>query len=200
MKLKILQIGDNRLLEPSKKIIDFGDSKLKKLISDMRDTCEADRSGTAGLAAPQVGENLRITLLNLEIVQEYGGIGTEITSSNDSTEEHPGWITVINPEITSISNKESVMWEACLSVGEGNKQLWGPVSRAESVEVAYQDQNGNKQTIQGKGFLSHLLLHEIDHLDGILFLSKVINPDKNLLPLSKLDEYLEKHDHYPDVN
>jgi peptide deformylase len=187
MVLDILQIGDEHLTRASEPVTDFASPKLKQLIADMIETCEADREHTAGLAAPQVGHNIRLTVVG------------RVQKDPETGERKTIWKALINPKITKVyGDKDSLLWEACLSIGTGAKQLWGPVWRPDKVKVEYQDETGAKQTITGEGFFSHLLQHELDHLDGILFISRVENPEQNLWPSSKLDKYLEENKHYPE--
>jgi peptide deformylase len=186
---KILQIGAPELTKKSREVRadEFGGKELKQLITDLIDTCEADKEHTAGLAAPQIGVNLRVSLIG------------KTTKHPETHERIVEWVPIINPVITSESEARSTVWEACLSIGVGDKQLWGPVTRAKSVKISYQDVDGNLQTMSGKGFMSHVIQHELDHLDGVLFLTHVPNPEKNLWKSKELDDYIDKHDEYPGV-
>lgn len=191
MAMKILQIGDDRLLKQSNEIVDFEDPKLQKFIDDMLNTCEEGRDFTAGLAAPQVGNNTKLTVVrssDFEIDDLPAGPGKSV------------WVPILNPVIVNEDQEYvTTIWEACLSIGIGPKQLNGPVTRSSWVKVEYSDRYGKKHTIKGKGFQSHLLQHEMDHLNGVLFTSKVPNPDKNLWLSSDLDKHLKEFGDYPDV-
>ncbi len=186
---KILQVGAPELTKKSREVKgdEFGSKELEQLVQDLIDTCEADRDHTAGLAAPQIGVNLRVSVVG--------------KSSKDSVsgERLVVWVPIINPVITARSDSESTIWEACLSIGVGDNQLWGPVTRAKSVKISYKDLDGNAQTMSGKGFMSHVIQHELDHLDGILFLSHVPNPEINIWKSSELDRYIDDNDEYPEV-
>lgn len=209
MQLDILQIGDDRLLQESKPVRNFQDKKLQKLIDDMIETCEIGKKHTAGLAAPQVGENLQLTVirrLDLEekIAESQGaeGKGRKKIKRAKLTKQQSLdlWEPLINPKIVSEDPEyDSVIWEACLSIGKGKDQVWGPVQRPDKIEIEYQDRAGKKKSIKGNGFFSHLLQHEIDHLHGVLFISRVPNPDKNLWKSADLDEYLDKHGKFPEA-
>lgn len=201
MVLNILQIGAPELTKKSKAIKDFRASKLQKLINDMIDTCEADRAGTAGLAAPQVGENIRLTVirrLDLEKKIKNRNHKRKDKTKIEEIKLDELWEAVINPEIVYLDEEhESLIWEACLSVGKGKQQLWGPVWRPDKVEIKYFDRHGKPKQLKASGFFSHLIQHEIDHLDGKLFISRVKNPALNLWLSGELDDYIEKNKAYP---
>ncbi|SFA41987.1 peptide deformylase [Parageobacillus thermantarcticus] len=123
------------------------DHQLIKLLNDMYDTM-IDADGV-GLAAPQVGVAKQIAVV-------------------DVGDEH-GRIELINPRIIE-ARGEQVGPEGCLSF----PGLFGEVKRANYVKVRAQDRHGRLFTLKATGFLARALQHEIDHLNGILFTSKVI--------------------------
>ena len=230
MKLNVLQIGDDRLLKSSKAIRDFQDKKLQNLIENMIETCHLDREHTAGLAAPQVGENLRLAIIRRIDLDEKIEKKTKIemkrkireksNTSEDSIDTQgekkkprinmneirskirsniENWEVLINPKINYASEEESTIWEACLSIGTGGSMLMGPVSRPRSIKIEYFDRSGNKKSLEAKGFFSHLIQHEIDHLDGILFINRVPNPERNLWTSEQIDQHIEKFGAYPQI-
>ncbi len=119
---------------------------VHRLLDDMLETLRYSDNGLA-LAAPQIGISKRL------VVIEY----------DDQLYE------LINPEIKEMSGSE-VAIEGCLSFPD----VWGEVERAEHVVVTARDRNGEPVTIKADGMLARALQHEIDHLDGILFVDKVI--------------------------
>lgn len=141
---KIRKDGDPILRKISKPVIKI-DDKIKELLNDMIETMY-DADGV-GLAAPQVGILKRI------IVIDVGD----------------GIIELINPEMIDQKGKQ-VGIEGCLSV----PQTSGKVERPEEVRVKGINRDGEKIVIEGKGLLARALCHEIDHLNGILFIDKVI--------------------------
>lgn len=172
MILKILDAQDKRLRNKSKSVQKI-DKKIKKLISDMKETLKVqDDPEGIGLAAPQVGKNLRIFLMKPD---------SEIT-------------VVINPKIinpiktkkskaTRITKKkrkeklkEGKVMEGCLSL----PHYYGPIKREGSVKVTYLDEEGNKKTESFKGLKAQIVLHEIDHLNGILFVDRLLEQKKPL--------------------
>lgn len=134
----------------------------------------ARESDGAALAAPQIGESLRIFIISGKLFQTQG----ETTPPAD--------LVFINPKITKQSQKKQKIEEGCLSV----RWLYGPVSRAEKATIEAYDETGKKFTRSGSGLMAQIFQHEIDHLDGVLFIDKtkgvqVIEPD-DLGPETKI--------------
>jgi len=144
-KLKIIEIGDPVLRMQAKPVTVFH-KKLNLLVDSIRDTLFNSSDGAA-LAATQVGELKRITVIDYE--KEY--------------------FEMINPEIIE-SSGELVDYEGCLSV----PGFTGLVPRAETVKVKYQDRDGVEYLIERSGKMARCIQHELDHLDGILYIDKVI--------------------------
>lgn len=142
--LEILKYPNPILRQNSLEIKDPTDPKIKQLIADMTSALRAHDG--LGLAAPQVGQNLRLCIAEVE--NEF--------------------FVLINPEIKNHSGKEIGMEEGCLSFP--GKYL--PVTRSEKVKVKALDTNGKKQVIRAKGLLARVLQHEIDHLNGILLVDR----------------------------
>ncbi|NTU66642.1 MAG: peptide deformylase [Candidatus Moranbacteria bacterium] len=144
MDLPIITYPDPILRKKNKKIKDPTDPKIKKLIFDMLDTLEANNG--LGLAAPQVGENLRLCVIKMERKT----------------------FILINPKIVSKSLRKEVMEEGCLSFpGE-----FIPIKRSKKVKVHAETKEGDKIEIEAEGMLARALQHEIDHLDGTLFIDR----------------------------
>ena len=122
------------------------DKKIQELIADMFETLHTNNNGI-GLAAPQVGLSLRLFVIELE---------------GDS-------YALINPKITAKSRKKIIAEEGCLSF----PGQFLPVSRYSDVQMRYTDQFGQPGKIKAQGLLARALQHEIDHLDGILFIDRV---------------------------
>ncbi|RUS46484.1 peptide deformylase [Cohnella sp. AR92] len=138
----IVKHPDDVLREPAKEVTKFN-SNLHKLLDDMADTMyEADG---VGLAAPQVGISKRVIVV-------------------DADEEH-GLVELVNPELVS-KEGEQFGPEGCLSI----PGLQGDVRRALRVTVRGQDRNGNPVEYSGSDLFARALQHEIDHLNGVLFI------------------------------
>jgi peptide deformylase len=154
--LEILTYPDPRLLQVSKPVTDFG-PELKKLCEDMLETMYA--APGVGLAAPQVNEHKNLVVIDIDY---------------ESSEDEPPVLSNKNPLIL-VNAKivwkegEQICKEGCLSVpGEFEE-----VVRAEKVRVEYQDVNGHAQILEAEGYLAVAVQHELDHLDGRLFIDRL---------------------------
>jgi len=147
--LKIRTLPDPVLRQKAKKVTKI-DGSIQKLIDDMIDTIHA--ASGAGLAAPQIGVSLRVAVIELP--------GEEL-------------ITLINPAIIK-KQGERIVAEACLSV----PGYQGDIKRAVTVKVKAQDRQGREIRLKGEELLAQTLEHELDHLDGILYIDHIESPDK----------------------
>ena len=148
---EILRMGDPRLLRVAKPVDAFGTPALAALVEDMRDTMLANDG--AGLAAPQIGVDLRVVMFGFEANPRYPEVG-------------PIPFTVlINPEVTTIGAETEDGWEGCLSV----PGLRGLVRRI--VRLRYRGRGPSGEVIDRvvEGFHGRVVQHECDHLDGILY-------------------------------
>ena len=145
MILPILQIGDEILTKKCLPVEGI-DGELIKLLDDMKQTL-ADAKG-AGLAAPQVGKNIRVFIVDTD----------------------DGYYEFINPKILGTSGSQYGV-EGCLSV----KGKWGDVKRPRKVTVEALDRNGKKFKVVARDFFARAVCHENDHLDGILYVEKANN-------------------------
>lgn len=155
----VVQVGEpvlrERALPVGKK--DIGSAKLKSLIKKMSATLAAEGFGVA-IAAPQVGTGLRVFLVGGKVFQEEGA------------EEVPKDKVFINPEFVRLSRKKAEMSEGCLSV----RHKYGSVMRHEKASVRAWDEEGKSFTMHGSGLLAQIFQHEVDHLDGILYIDKAV--------------------------
>ena len=147
--LKIRTLPDPVLRQKAKKVANV-DGAIQKLIDDMVDTMRAN-SGV-GLAAPQIGVSLRVAVIEMPEKEV---------------------ITLINPQIIKRQG-ERVLAEACLSV----PGYQGEVKRSMIVKVKAHNRDGKGFRLRGEGLLAEALEHEIDHLDGILYIDHIESPDK----------------------
>lgn len=140
------------------RVRDFNDPRLQQLIDDMVETMLA--APGVGLAAPQVAVSQRVIVVQLpndeESKQEYG-------------EEAGVLYAVINPEIVRASREMVDGVEACLSI----PGYYGTVNRHVAVTVRGQDRAGKSIRIKARDWLARVFQHEIDHLDGVLFIDRV---------------------------
>ena len=147
----ILRFPDPRLRQVSKPVTDFDDG-LRRLVADMKDTMYLAEG--AGLAAIQVGEPLRLFIIDPEVA---GG-----------TAEDPP-LALINPELLSISEEEQMGDEGCLSF----PGIFVPVKRGQRARVRAQDVQGKTFEVEGEGLFARALQHENDHLSARLLIDMV---------------------------
>jgi len=155
MVREIVVYPDKRLKLISKEVISF-DGALHDLLDDMYDTMRA-RNGV-GLAAIQVGVATRALIINIPLEDADG--------EHDQPKENT--LEMINPIITEQDGIEKFQ-EGCLSI----PGVYEDVERSKHVKVEYFDRNGDKQTIEDDDFLAVAMQHEMDHLDGKVFIEKL---------------------------
>jgi peptide deformylase len=160
--LEIVTYPDPRLAEKSKPV-ELVDDSVRALIADMIETMYS--ADGVGLAAVQVGVHQRIIVLDTDPRTDAEG---------QPLLHHP--TAIVNPEI--IAREGQIVWEeGCLSVPDYNDQ----VERAATVVVTGLDQNGQPLRIEADGLLSVCLQHEIDHLDGVLFVDRLSRLKQSLV-------------------
>jgi peptide deformylase len=158
--LSILKFPNPLLRKKSEKVTLF-DSQLKKLAHDMIDTMY-DAPGV-GLAAIQIGQPLRLLVLDSDysIEPTAEGLPPRLINKNPKI--------FVNPVVLYKDSKEVIFEEGCLSVPGVNEE----VKRAESIVLSYQSIDGEVCELNATGFLSVIIQHEIDHLDGRLFVDRL---------------------------
>lgn len=144
---KIVKYGAPVLERTAEAVTEFGTAELKEIVADMWETMYSAKG--VGLAAPQIGLAKRISII-------------DVSAGEDETKK----LLVINPTITKREGSQ-VGEEGCLSI-PGFRE---PVKRANKVVVEAQDVNGEPIQVEGEELLARALQHEIDHLNGILFIS-----------------------------
>ena len=153
---KIVDVKSPILREKAKPV-EKVDKKITQLINDMKETLriQSDPEGI-GLAAPQVGKSIQLFIVNYEGLERV----------------------IINPKIIStIRSKKTVkkthkkrVLEGCLSL----PHYYGPITRAHSITISYLDENGNKKKETFSEFQAQIIQHEIDHLNGVLFIDHIL--------------------------
>lgn len=141
---------------------DIGSPALAKVIKKMHAALAPEKYGVA-IAAPQVGESLRMFVVAGRVFKEEPE-----SSEQEAQKKVPPNRVYINPEITRASRKKLDESEGCLSV----RGLFGMVARHERVTLKYQNEKGEAKTENATGLLGHIFQHEVDHLNGILFIDK----------------------------
>jgi len=157
--MKILTVNnkkEEKILRTRVGDFDFGEAGKKEIagiIGKMRETMS--KAEGLGLSANQIGLDARVFVA--QIPEEDG--------------ETSKFYAIFNPEIVKFSKKKIVMEEGCLSI----PGVYGEVERPEKIALAGQDENGKKIKIQAGGLAARVFQHEIDHLNGILFIDKAAN-------------------------
>ncbi|MGX7201661.1 peptide deformylase [Enterococcus plantarum] len=161
MRYPILIHPNERLKQKAKPVTMITDETIT-LLEDMYETMIAHDG--IGLAAPQIGKNLQLAVVEVD--------------------EETGLFELINPEIIERKGSD-IDVEGCLSIPE----TYGTVERADEVTVRYFDREGDEIEVTAYGYLARAFQHEIDHLNGELFIDKIIDPIKP----EELEAYMEEH-------
>jgi peptide deformylase len=160
--LEMHYLGDRVLRQPAKRISKI-DDEIRRLAKEMLQTMYSENG--IGLAAPQVGIHKQLIVVDCD---------------PENAAAPP--IVLINPTIKTASKSSCVIQEGCLSI----PGVFLDVTRPEVIEVAFKDETGRPRTIKAKGLLSRVIQHEIDHLNGVMFVDRVENA-------LALNEELNKH-------
>jgi peptide deformylase len=163
-KLNII-IAPDPVLKTKARKVEKVDDRIRKLMDDMLETMYA--APGVGLAAPQVGVLERVIVLDVA-----------------GKDEEPRPMRLVNPEIVWASEDLAVAQEGCLSIPE----QWADVTRPAAVKVRYLDENGTQREVEADGLLAVCLQHEIDHLDGVLFVDH-LSPLKRNMIMRKLAKW-----------
>ena len=151
---------------------EFSSKKLREIIENMSSALCNTEDGI-GIAAPQIGISKRIFLASEEALAIDKELENPDARFENKKEKNKAWqyYTFINPEILKVSAKKSAGAEGCLSV----PKKYGDVPRAEKIRVRAYDENGKVFERGATKLFARLLQHEIDHLNGILFIDKAAN-------------------------
>jgi peptide deformylase len=144
-------LGDRVLRQPAKRISKV-DQSVRDLVKEMIQTMYAENG--IGLAAPQVGIHKQLLVVDCD-------------PDNDAIPA----VALINPQIKKSSKDVCVMEEGCLSI----PGVYLDVTRPQSVEVAYKDETGRPRKLKASGLMARVIQHEMDHLNGVLFVDRVHN-------------------------
>lgn len=174
MDIKVVTTPDERLRQTSTKVKQIND-EVKAVIARLRQACtewekEHPYEISAAIAAPQLGENIRVILVREDFEDK----------------EHSDFIALINPEVLKTEGKMVRDYEGCLSVPE----IYALVPRPKKARIKAQLEDGKEVRIKAEGFLARTLLHEINHLDGILFIDHVKHSKKAFFRLDESGELI----------
>jgi len=147
--IDIIIAPDPRLKITAKPVASVDDD-VRKLMDDMLDSMHA--ANGIGLAAPQVGDGRRVIVIDIS-----------------RPEDEPAPICMANPELLWLSDEEREHEEGCLSLPDH----YAEVERPEAIRVKYLDHSGGEQEMEASGMLATCIQHEMDHLDGVLFVDHI---------------------------
>lgn len=181
--LKRSLFGDPILRQKARRLskAEISSPEIQNLIADMYHTLEAKKYGV-GLAAPQVGLPVALSVIWARPLQYR----------LDAKEEK---FVIINPEIVEKYGRRTQKWEGCMSFGTSSRDFpYAKALRYRKVRMRYLDETGKQHEKDFDGLLAHVLQHETDHLNGILFVERVRDPKtfvmkteyvKHVLPLER---------------
>ena len=175
-KEDIFTLPNPHLRDESEPVADVKDPKIVELIEGMLNVVldwEASRKHevAVGLAAVQVDRLVRVAIVR-ENFDDY---------------RNKNFFVMINPEIIKLEGLPVIEPEGCLSV----KNMYGKVARYPKLKFRYLDKNGNRIEKTAKGFFARVIQHEIDHLDGTLYVDRVTNPEKAFFSLTSSGDMVE---------
>lgn len=150
--LELHYLGDRVLRQPAKRIAKI-DESVRQLAKEMLQTMYS--ANGIGLAAPQVGVHKQLLVIDCE---------------PDNDQNPP--LVLINPQIIRYGKELCVVEEGCLSI----PNVYLDVTRPQSIKIAFKDENGRPQKLQATGLLARVIQHEMDHLNGVMFVDRVENP------------------------
>jgi peptide deformylase len=173
--MKITEFGDPILRQKSKNITikDIKSSTIQKLIKEMQELVISKKMGV-GLAAPQIGKDVAAAVICVRAIKHRKDV-----------KEFD--LLIINPEITKTYGRRVQQWEGCISGGPLKGGLFAKVPRYKKIELKYRDEKGIPQQKTFEGLPAHIIQHEVDHLNGILFVDRV----KDTKTFITYNEYLK---------
>jgi peptide deformylase len=166
MRLKIVQVGEPVLREPARPLTpkEIRSEEIQRLIADMKETMR-DAPGV-GLAAPQIG-----LALQLAVIEDREDLLKQVPPAELKEKERQpvAFHVIINPKIQPQGGGEVAFYEGCLSLAG----FMGVVARASSVRVECLDEHAKPRVIEAAGWYARILQHEIDHLNGTLYIDRM---------------------------
>jgi peptide deformylase len=172
--LKIARLGHPVLRQKARDVApeEIRSERTRRLVADMRETLA--EHGGVGLAAPQVHEPVRLALIEFDATNPRYGI-----------DEAQPLLVLFNARVHVLDATPAGFWEGCLSV----PGLRGFVERPSKVRVEYLDEQAEPRELVAEGFLATVCQHELDHLDGVLYVDKIADPAR----FAFVEEYARFH-------
>jgi peptide deformylase len=174
--LTITRLGNPLLREKASRLTrkEILSREIQQLIDDMKQTVASKKYGV-GLAAPQVGQGIALSVIAIKPTPNRPDL--EVFES-----------VIINPEIIETHGRRKQLWEGCISAGKNKDTLFAKVPRYKSVTLRWLDEKANHHEEKLTGFPAHVAQHEVDHLNGIIFVDKVKDPTTFMMS----DEYIKR--------
>lgn len=151
-------------------LADIKSRRIQNLIKEMKELLSKEEYGVA-LAAPQVGESVRLFIVSGRALARGSRVApdepAEASAKASNETDIPDQV-YINPEFVKVSRAKKEKHEGCLSI----RGKWGTVMRAEKASIRAYDEHGKRFTRGASDFLAHIFQHEMDHLEGILYIDK----------------------------
>ena len=171
---KVARLGHPVLRSPCRELseAEICSASVRRLVHDMKETMH--EYGGVGLAAPQVHESVRLVLIEF----------ADDSERYDLDAEQP-LLVIFNARVTVLDETPFGFWEGCLSV----PNMRGYVERPAKVQIDYLDEHAQPKTTVAEGFLATVFQHELDHLEGILYVDKISDPTK----FAFMEEYSRYH-------
>ncbi|HYB99785.1 MAG TPA: peptide deformylase [Candidatus Limnocylindrales bacterium] len=166
----VMTIGNPVLRKVARDLtpVEIRSDQTRALVEDMIDTMHHEEG--IGIAAPQIGESVQLAIIQIDV-------------DSNRYPDSPAFdlSVIINPRIRVLDRTEQGYWEGCLSVPNMRGEVWRP----RKVRVDYLDLDAQPQSIEAEGFLATVFQHELDHLQGVLFLDRIRDTRK----LATIDDY-----------
>ncbi len=180
MTLRVTQYGEPVLRKKGKNITRF-DARLVELANDMFKSMQVHDG--IGLAAQQIGKPIRLCLVDMRVAQRQE-VFNYLYDGKKPPLELLMPMALVNPEVDFLGKKETNREEGCLSFPE----IYGEIVRPETIRVKFQDLQGVGHTLECDGLLARVIQHEVDHLNGILFIDRMDRKARKKIesPLKKL--------------
>ncbi len=173
--LKKTEFGNPVLREVTRNLMssEIVSSEIQSLIENMYYTLEHKKYGV-GLAAPQVGRGIALSII-------------AIKSTPTRPNLEPQKLTIINPEIVQFYGRRSVMWEGCIS----GLELYAQVPRYKKLRLKWTDEHAKLHEQDFAGFIAHVIQHEVDHLNGVLYVDR-IKDTKSIITIREYKKMRER--------
>lgn len=156
MPVQNILLYPHPILKKMARPVDRVDDEIAGLVQDLIDTMH-EGPGSVGVAAPQIGVSLRVCVV-------------DVSANRHGKENNHGLLVLVNPEIVEQEGR-AVMREGCMSVPD----YTGDVERATRIRLRFRGADGSDQEIEASGFEAVAIQHEMDHLDGVLFLDRIVS-------------------------